>query len=302
MFASFILTNSILLIRRSTDVNVTPLTSRSVTPATDKNATPSTRGLVRRLVTRRNAMMFQNKNVIRFPSRNVARFPRRTVEKFLSKFVTLSRRKNAEMFQDLTARRLLQDYVVLWPGNTALMFLTSSVTKFPRLNAMTLTLSIASRFPSKTAGRSLEDTVSWFLASEPRRWPCRNVQSPANRDVSPPPERWIDFKTFQDIIYFLFPGLSWHSQQSWDLQWCTWGAVWSPADPCHQVRGWWRMPEHNRQEMSSSHQTGVSSRGGAGAQADLRDRVQDWVYGGMFPAQLWRISATLQRRIRQLTL
>merc|ERR1712112_15736 len=89
----------------STDVNATPLTSRSVTLPMDKNATLSTRGFVRRLDMKRNAA--------RFLSRNVARFPRRTVEMFLSKFVTLLRRKNAEMFQEPTAGRLLQDNVVL---------------------------------------------------------------------------------------------------------------------------------------------------------------------------------------------
>ena len=109
---------------------------------------------------RSSVMTFQNKTVVRFPSRNVARFPRRIVEMFLSRFVILLRRRSAEMFQEPTARRLLQDNVVQSPGNTASMFQTLAVTKFPRLNATTPTLSIVSRFLSKTAERSQEDIVS----------------------------------------------------------------------------------------------------------------------------------------------
>merc|ERR1719226_487080 len=137
---------------QSTDVNATLLTSKSVTPPMDKNAPPSTRRSVRRLGMKSNAMTFQNKTV--------ARSPRRIVVMFLSRFVTSLRRKSVGMSQELNARRLLQDNVVQSPGNTASMFLTSVVTKFPRLNAMTPTLSIASRFLSKTAERSQEDIVS----------------------------------------------------------------------------------------------------------------------------------------------
>ena len=109
---------------------------------------------------RSSAMMSQNKSVIRFPSRNVARSPRKIVATFLNRFVILLRRRSAEMFQEPAARRLLPDNVVQSPDNTASMFLTSVVTKFPRLNATTPTLSIVSRFLSKTAERSQEDIVS----------------------------------------------------------------------------------------------------------------------------------------------
>jgi len=105
-------------------------------------------------------MMSQNKTVVQFPSRNVARFPRRIVAMSLSRFVTPLRRKSARMSQEPSARRLLQDNVVQSPDNTASMFPTSVVTKFPRLNATTPTLSIVSRFLSKTAERSQEDIVS----------------------------------------------------------------------------------------------------------------------------------------------
>ena len=107
-----------------------------------------------------NVMMFQNKTVGRFLSRNAARSQRRIVAMFLNRFVTLLRRKSAGMFQELSARRLLPGNVVQSPGNTASMFQTLAVTKFPRLNATTPTLSIVSRFLSKTAERSQEDIVS----------------------------------------------------------------------------------------------------------------------------------------------
>merc|ERR1712112_126711 len=154
----------------SINVNVIQFTRRNATPAMDKSVTPSTRRSARRLVMRQNAMKFQVRNVVMFPRRSVARFPRKTAMRFLSKFVRLLRRRNALTFLQPTARTNTPEYVVQSASHTALMFLTSTVTQFPMLNVTTPTPSIVSRFQSKSARGSQESIVSWFLASEPRRF------------------------------------------------------------------------------------------------------------------------------------
>ena len=59
------------------------------------------------------------------------------------------------------------------------------------------------------------------------------------------------------------------------------------------------MFQYWRQEVCPRDQAGVQRRGGAGAQADLRDGVQDRVDGGVF--QLWwRWIARSQWRIWKL--